>query len=110
MNNTICEYAVHSKDIDTLNLIRRLPLYHNKERDASLLRAAVIANHEDVLQELLLDGVNLNAVDINGSTALHLAALHNSGDAADILLQSQEIALNLMDGQGKAILLILFSR
>lgn len=100
MNFTVCEYAILSKDIDTLHIIKQLPLYHDKERDTPLLHAACIANHGDVLRELILDGVNLNAVNAYGSTALHLAATHNSGEIADILLQSEEAALDLMDSQG----------
>jgi len=102
--NTFNEYAVRSKNQRLLNLTKLMPFYHQTERDSSLLHAAAQADNAEILTELLLDGVDINAVNKYGRSALHLAAIHNAPEVLDILVDDPEVARNACDHWGNTAL------
>ncbi|WP_133138631.1 ankyrin repeat domain-containing protein [Legionella genomosp. 1] len=99
---TVTEYAILSKSTPMLQLIQQLPFYHDEANDQSLIEAAAIGNHEEVMEELLLDGVNFNTLNEHGQNALHLAALSNAGNVAELLVNHEEIAIDLPDLAGNS--------
>jgi ankyrin repeat protein len=104
MGNTINEFAVMSKNSDMLRAIQQLPAYHDKEHDIRLLHAAAMVNNVEVLSELILDEINLNAVNASGFAALHIAALNDAGDFARLLMQGDDIVVDMGDYEGNTAL------
>ncbi|KTD32259.1 Ankyrin repeat protein [Legionella nautarum] len=104
LGNTVCEYAVLSKDTEMLRAIKQLPSWHSQEHDRTLLQAAARSNNKEAASELILGGINPNGVDAGGRTALHLAAITNSGDVAKLLIQAGQAVINLPDNQGNTAL------
>ncbi len=102
--NTMVEYGVMSKSVEMLQLIQQLPAYHDKSHDTRLLHTAAASNHVEVLSELILDDVNLNAVDKSGSTALHVAAINNAGDVASLLVAGDDVAPDIANHAGDTAL------
>ncbi|XP_055608565.1 arf-GAP with coiled-coil, ANK repeat and PH domain-containing protein 1 [Uranotaenia lowii] len=60
---------------------------NEEELDRSALHAAVMSGSVMSCEFLLLNGCNINSVDRNGYTALHLAAVHGSTAQAYLLLK-----------------------
>ncbi|KTD51454.1 ankyrin repeat-containing protein [Legionella quinlivanii] len=98
----VCEYAIYSKNQEMLDFVKLIPLYHRKERNRSLLHAAVTKNNKNALAELILDDVDLNVLDKNGRSALHLACINDARDAAALLLKGGDLVLNDTDRLGYA--------
>ncbi|RAP36170.1 hypothetical protein B1207_08425 [Legionella quinlivanii] len=98
----VCEYAIYSKNQEMLDFVKLIPLYHSKERNRSLLHAAVTKNNKYALAELILDDVDLNVLDKNGRSALHLACINDARDAAALLLKGGDLVLNDTDRLGYA--------
>jgi ankyrin repeat protein len=96
----LCEYAICSKNKEMLDLIKLLPAYHNRERDKFLLHAAVQVDNVVALSELILDKINVNTVDTEGRSVLHLACLYNAGNTADLLLNGGDLVLDARDQFG----------
>lgn len=99
---SLSEYAVCSKNREMMDLVKLLPFYHSKERNTTLLHAAVSQNNIDVLSELILDDINLNALDKNGRSALHIASISGAGDALNWLLKGGDLVLDCVDQLDKA--------
>jgi ankyrin repeat protein len=98
----LTEYAVCSRSKEMLEVVKLLPFYHNKNRNRSLLHAAVSVQNQEVLCELILDNVDLNAVDAYGRSALHVAAIKDCGEAARLLLIGGKMVLDNADSDGLA--------
>lgn len=98
--NTFSEYAVRSKEQRLMNLTKLLPFYHQIERDTPLLHAAAQADNTDILRELIADGVDLNALNKTGHSALHLAVINNAPAVVDVLSNRDDVALSNPDQWG----------
>lgn len=104
LKNTLCEHAIRSNNEATWQLIQTLPVYHERERDVSLLLAAAAADHLEMAAILILGDANLNASDQAGLGALHLCAINNSANVAALLLQGEDIAVDARDLSGHTAL------
>lgn len=98
----LCEYAIASKNTDLLDLLKLSAYYDLKKRGTTLLAAAVMFDNKLELSQLILNKINTNGVDKNGQTALHLAAIHNSCEAAELLLMGGDQVLDAVDVFGKS--------
>ncbi|MFI4918831.1 MAG: ankyrin repeat domain-containing protein [Legionellales bacterium] len=96
----LCEYAIESKKDEVLALVKALPCFHSPESDVSLLHAAIIADNDKALSELIIDEVDLTVLDENGRSLLHLAALYDAGNTAAILLAGDDLMVDLADKAG----------
>ena len=94
------EYAVKSKNTEMIELVSQHPSYLLPLRQTQLLLAAASANQDAVVSELILNDVNLNAADKIGVTALHKAAINNSGEVAMLLLSGGDLVLDATDQVG----------
>lgn len=101
---TVVEYGVKSKRIDMLQLIQQIPTYHDQNHLTRLLHAAAECNHVEVLSELILNDVNLNAVNQIGDTVLHITARFDSGDAAKLLVKGNDCAVDITNQIGDTAL------
>jgi ankyrin repeat protein len=103
-NNTLCEYAVLSKNTEMLQFVQQLPFYHQKEHNIRLLHAAAVADNLEVLNELILDDVELSSIDRVGNTVLHKAAIYNAVSVTEMLVQGSKELLNLVNYEGDTAL------
>lgn len=101
---SFCEYAILSNKIEMLQFVQQLDFYHTKIKNLNLLHAAVMGNNTHVLCELILADTQLNLLTAQGSSVLHLAALYNAGDVANLLLKSEEIPIDLPNHNGDTAL------
>lgn len=74
---------------------------------ASLLQPVVIHSaarewNINRLKELIEEGVDINAVDRNGFTALHIAVNNNDTKLVDFLINLKNVNLNLADSNGNS--------
>lgn len=97
-HNTVCEYAVLSKNAEMLETIQQLPLYHSPARNKTLLFSAIQKDHIPALSDLIVNDRS-DATDESGMTALHMAALCNAGDSAALLMLNPDLALNSTDNK-----------
>lgn len=74
----------------------------------STFRLMYMANESDLegIRELLVSGVDVNAGDIDGRTALHVAACQGRTDVVELLIE-QGAEVNLKDRWGSTVLLLL---
>ena len=98
--NALYEYAVLSGNHEMLKAVQQGDGYFQRARSQSLLIAAVQADNVDALNELILADTNLTHADKQGLSLLHLCALYNAVNSADILLLGGDIALDLRDLAG----------
>lgn len=98
----LVEYAIISKNRELLQLVKLTPAFHNRSRDASMLRAAVLVEHVDFIAELIVDDVDLNVTSASGLSALHYACIHDSGKSAKKLLEGRDLILDGYDSRGFA--------
>ncbi|MBY0377978.1 MAG: ankyrin repeat domain-containing protein, partial [Gammaproteobacteria bacterium] len=98
----VCEYGVMSKNREVQDLIKKLPFYHDPERNLYLLHAAVMANETVILSELILSNVNPNALNTKGQNALHIACIYEATEAASLLLKGGSLVLDALDKFGYA--------
>lgn len=70
--NTPLFYAVNNEDVNTMKLLFKNNA-HFKD-DLPLLKTAVLSGSKEIMELLLQQGVNVNARDKYGRTALHFAA------------------------------------
>ena len=81
------------------NLDRLHPLHGE-----TLSHAAARHGHTDFLQELFLQGANLNAVDLEGRTPLYYAVMTDRTEVVRYLLSLGTIDVNYQDARGRTIL------
>lgn len=93
---SVYEYGIKSKRIDMMHYLKEQEIY-SKNRNTQLLLAAAEVDNEEVVSQLILDEVNYNATDESGCTALHLAAIRNSGKVASLILQGGDAAVDITD-------------
>jgi len=94
---TFFEYAVLNNKNHLIEVLQQMDGYQQKRRDTPLLLAATQSDNVDILCQLILSDVNLNASDASGLTALHTAAIYNSIRCARLLLAGHDVALDVLD-------------
>lgn len=99
-----CDYAILSKQTEMLRVIRQLPDYYQPEKHPSLLQASVMADQEEVMQELMLVRADLNVLNEDDQTLFHLAAIHHAINVNRLLIKAREISLNQYDKIGQTAL------
>lgn len=104
LGQTVREYAVMSKNNAMLQLIQHLPSYHDTANNQRLLRAAVMVDNVDIVNELILREANLTAINEQGQSILHIACIYNAVQATAILVQGRDISLDLKEKAGNTAL------
>ncbi|XP_020793304.1 NF-kappa-B inhibitor delta isoform X2 [Boleophthalmus pectinirostris] len=89
-----CAYAAAER----LRSVGRLDAKEHKGKTALLV--AVAANHPEIVHDLLLLGADINACDINGQTALHLAAHYGYSMVLQVLLSVHSANLEARNFEG----------
>ena len=90
----LSEYLVLNKKIDMHHLLHQLPSMEASQEQPRLLKAAIIANNDRVLKELVLAQAHLTSLYDEGNNLLHLAALHDAGDCIAILLDCRALHID----------------
>lgn len=77
----------------------------NSRYDSSktlLIELASFSSREEIIKILLANPrTDINAIDINGNTALHMASLHNNLSNVQLLLTRKDIDINIKNKEGK---------
>lgn len=97
--------AIELKRHDIVKLLLAQNSDVNQRQPVGFISGLMIAvkNNDVKMTELLIQaGADVNLESINGQTALHLAAFHNSTESAKVLLKSKEIDVNV-GGEGCAL-------
>lgn len=97
-----------SKIVPTPNIIQILPATHKTPSKKSTfekmsLHFAALHNDNHTLQDLISEGSDICATDINGATALHWAAGNGQTAAAKTILNYEDgfTCLGMQDNEGK---------
>ncbi|MFC1563373.1 ankyrin repeat domain-containing protein [candidate division KSB1 bacterium] len=74
----------------------------DRDHYRTMLHYAAIKGYADVAQELIKSGIDLNAKDIYGYTALYYAGKHGNKDVADILTSAETVPGKMEENYGKS--------
>ncbi len=99
-DRTVYEYAVMSKESPMLRIVEQLSQYHTNEHKTKRLFAAAQSNHLETLDELILEGADINVTNKDGNTLIHICATYNSTDVLKRLLLGGNCLLDLANGMG----------
>lgn len=81
----------------------------NDEHDSLLIRA-VKNGSATVVSKMLKANININALDVDGLSALHWAILKQNNDVFSVLLSADDINVNIKEFENKDTPLIIASR
>lgn len=95
-NNHILFYAVSSKTPEMLQTLlnskHREKLHVRNNKGASLLHFAAAFATPEIIEILMQEGFDINAIDSKGNTLLHYAAGNGNGINTDFILDKEEIS------------------
>ena len=88
---TFFDYVLMGKNKELWTLLRGLIKDKYPKHISQLVLAAAQSNQSSALLDLLVEGVDVNATNRYGQTALHIAAMHDSLAVAKLLLNKMTI-------------------
>lgn len=86
-----------------------LVLFVNNE-EVDLLQCAIIRNRLDIVKLLIANGAPVNKQDLDGDTALHIAAIELELDVIRYLLYETSIDSTICNESGKSACFLLFAK
>ncbi|KAI3387284.1 hypothetical protein SNEBB_003522 [Seison nebaliae] len=83
--------------------VLQLSNYVDMDTELTALQMAIVRGRKEIIEYLLENGANANAIDLDGKTALMVAAQMGNIDAMRVLLQSPGTEISLKDFKGQNV-------